>query len=188
MGIFDFFRKQPAEPPPPTPEPEFEPDDKGPSIHYVLAHYALRQLALQDPLRYLSILASPQARDFLQAVLDDVSEGLTEERRFTAEDLYIHPGMIGEFPCAIVEFPPPAEMTEVHFTALVAFVDLDAELPPPEEVRARYFTLERGMGIDDKPRTVLCEWTTGSHLNFGDGPPPTLRGFIEALEKLKPAS
>lgn len=176
MGIFDFFRKKPA---------PVAPADDGPSFHYVVAHYALRQIALQDPLQYLAIMASPEVREFLQAVLSDVAEQLPGQKGvFTADDLLVHPCRIGDFPCAILEFPVPGEITETYFTALLVMISLGEELPEPNRVEARYLTLEKGASLDGAPRTVLCEWTSTSHLNFGDGPTPTLLAFTDALEKL----
>jgi hypothetical protein len=47
----------------------------------------------------------------------------------------------------------------------------------------RYVTLERGSRIETgQTRTVLCEWTAdGSHVNFGDGPPPSINDFTKAV-------
>ncbi len=54
---------------------------------------------------------------------------------------------------------------------------------PEGPERARYFTLERGIGWSDQPRTVFCEWTAeGQHSNYGDGPPATVPEFAEAIE------
>jgi hypothetical protein len=181
MGIFDFFRKQHAE----RKHELNEPEQRGPSVHYVFAHYALRQLALAEPMRFLAILASPQAHDFLAAVLQDVAQQLGKPAPFAATDLLIHPTRIGDHPCAIVEFPTPQGITETYFTALLALVRLHEGLPADDEsVPARYLTLEKGASFDNRPRTVLGEWTDTSHLNFGDGPTPTLYAFMQALERL----
>ena len=50
----------------------------------------------------------------------------------------------------------------------------------------RYFTLEKGLSMPgDPPRTALCEWSGGengiSHLNYGDGPPPTAEDFARRV-------
>jgi len=180
MGLFDFFfgKKKQAE------SDVFQQlsqrKDKEPSVHYILAHYALRGFALDSPLKYLGVLASPHARDFLQTVLDDVAKDLPRPD-FTSADMHVHPTRVGDFACAIVEFPTPREFLEVYFTALVVRVRLEGDEPKVDDGSARYFTLEKGVTLGGPPRTVLCEWTTTSHLNFGDGPQPTLHGFTEAL-------
>lgn len=76
-------------------------------------------------------------------------------------------------------------MTEAYFVAAVLLVDLEQETPEVDQPALRYFTLEYGATLDGPPRTVLCEWTAeGSHLNYGDGPEPTLATFAEAIEQL----
>src|SRR5690242_16818395 len=98
MGLFDLFRHQPQEPPDSNAEDLDEPRFH----HYALAHYALRSAALGDPLAYLGILASPDAREFLAHMLRSVSEcRMDEEPGFAAEDLVAHPVRVGRYPCAV---------------------------------------------------------------------------------------
>jgi hypothetical protein len=178
MGIFDFFRKKKVDP-----TPAAAPERDKPSAHYVLAHFALRQFALEDPIRYLGVMSSPHARKFLQMMLDDVSKDFAVHD-FSVEDMHVHPTRIGDFACAILEFPLPRQLPEVDFTAVLVKVQFDGDDEPKAvSGSAHYMTLERGMAINGMTRTVLCEWTDTSHANFGDGPQPTLHGFMEALKK-----
>lgn len=38
--------------------------------------------------------------------------------------------------------------------------------------------------LDSLDRTVLCEWSGVSHLNYGDGPLPDAQSFINAVVKI----
>jgi len=169
-------------------QPSFDAEPR--CSHYTLAHYALRQVALSDPLRYLAVLASPDAQKHLENLLQAVAESCAarnEKPDFTADDLKIHCRRINRFPCAIVEFPPPQAFAEAFFTALVAYVDFSGPIPDRPSVMARYFTLECGVSMDGSPRTVLAEWTTdGTHNNFGDGPEPAVEAFVETLAEFNP--
>ena len=161
-----------------------ENEASGPSPAYALAHYALRYLALSDPLRFLAILASPDANTFLDNVLQDVGEKCGTPASFTSADLTVHPGAVKGHPCAVIEFPEPEQMTEVYMVALVVLVDPSSPTPPdPSDLEARYFTLEMGFTLDDSPRTVLAEWTGDAHANYGDGPHPAVDAFASAIEE-----
>lgn len=185
MGLFDLFKRKP--PPPPVPEVDEEsssPGD-GPSPHYALAHYALRFIALGDPLRFLGIVASPDAQQFIAAVMKDVAEKCGRTPAFRPHEVKIHPTRVGIFPCAVIEFPEPKEVAEAYFTALVVPVDTSGEMPDDEsQLKGRYFTLEKGMTFGGGSRTVLAEWNEDTHFNCGDGPPPNVAAFVAALTKL----
>jgi hypothetical protein len=160
--------------------------------HYVFAHYALRTIALDDPLVYLGVLASPDAQSFLDHLLKTVSQHARPGDAppdFSAADCRIHTVRAGVYPCAVVELPPPHAMTEAYFTAAVLLLDPAQESADLKNAPVRYFTLELGFDLDSTPRTVLCEWTKdGTHVNFGDGPAPTLEGFVAAVSShLRPA-
>lgn len=179
MGLFDLFkRKRAIEASAATGEPRFH--------HYALAHVALRQIALHDPLLYLSELASSEVAEFLASVLDDVCRLSDEPRRappFTAADLKVHCVRAVGFPCGIVEMPQPLGTTEAYYTALVLLVREDAESTEPESAPARYFTLEKGFSLDGISRTTFAEWTMSSHLNYGDGSAPTLDAFVAQVSE-----
>lgn len=192
MGLFNFFGRKP----PKTPEAHLaEPAlDRPRCHHYTLAHVALRSVALEQPVAFLGMLASPEAPRFLADLMRSVSEHCKKHEPqpdFRIEDITIHKVRIDNYPCAAIEMPRPRAMTEAYFVAAVLLNDLEEELPNPQEAPLRYFTLEKGLVFDDPPRdrTVLCEWTRdGTHLNYGDGPEPRLEALIEAVRKLLPPS
>ncbi len=172
MGLFDFFKRKKPLPP----------EDDGPSADYAFAHYALRQIALSDPLQFLAIAASPDANRFIDAVLKDVAEQCGRPTSFDATSVKIHPVRVKEFPCAVIELPEPRAMAEAFMVALVAPIDMSANEPPvTNSITGRFFTLEKGFTLSNVPRTVLAEWTMTSHLNYGDGPPATVEAFIAAI-------
>jgi hypothetical protein len=163
-------------------------DDSPRRHHYVLAHQALRSVAFDHPVPFLGILVSDRARPFLAELLENVHEHCKDdepEAGFGAEDLSVHPGRIGDHACVIVELPRPRGVTEAYFVAAVLMVDLQREAPEEEKPPLRYFTLEYGARLSGPARTVLCEWTAeGSHLNYGDGPEPTVAAFAAAIERM----
>jgi hypothetical protein len=186
MGLFDFFkRKKAAAPEDPLPGLD---DDRPRCHHYTFAHLALRQVAFDEPLTCLGVLASPQAREFLADLWGSVCEHcarMGEKPDFTADDIRVHTLRAGGYPCAVLEMPAPRGVTEVHYAALLLLVDTSREeAPAPEDVRLRYVTLEKGWS-DGPPVTVLCEWTKdGTHRNHGSGPPAELGAFLEAVAGL----
>lgn len=181
MGFFDFLKRKPA-PPPEDDDPL--PEDEGPSPHYAFAHYALRQMALSDPLKFLAIVVSPDAGRFMDALLQDVADQCDRQASFDATSVKIHQTLVNSFPCAVIVLPEPQEMTEAFMVAVVVPIDMSSEqLPDRDTLKARYFTLEKGFSSSNKPQTVLAEWDMGGHLNYGDGPPANVDAFVAALGK-----
>lgn len=175
MGLFDFLKRKP-EPPPAV---------EGPSPDYAFAHYALRQMALSDPLRFLAVMASPDAHRFLDALLDDVAEQCGRKPSFDAQSITIHPTRVASFPCAIIRLPEPKEMAEAFMVAVIVPIDPSStSLPASDTIKGRYFTLEKGFTLSNEPRTVLGEWDAQMHSNYGNGPAPTVEAFAAALTKL----
>jgi hypothetical protein len=173
MGLFDMFKSKNSA----------NTDHSGPSADYMLAHYALRQLALDSPVQMLGLLASPEASQFLTELLHDVEKQLGHKASFTADQIQVHPCRIGEYPCAIVEFPTPQKMAEAYMVAIIAVLDPQDNLPEDlSTVEARYFTLEKGFSTDGSDRTVLCAWDKTAHKNYGDGPEAKPAAFAAALE------
>jgi hypothetical protein len=173
----------PAEPPRDAPaEAEMRP------VHYLFAHYALRSVALNDPVFYFGVLASPEAAKFLTHLLRTTADHARPgdpPADFTADDLRVHTVRAGGYPCAVVEMPQPRATTEAFFTAAVLLVDPAAEAPDLAAAPVRYFTLEKSFDLEGNAFAMMCEWSKdGSHANFGGGPPPRLDDFVKAIEYL----
>jgi len=186
MGLFDFFGRKPDTRH--DPGPVEEDLDEPRCHHYMLAHYALRGAAFDDPLACLGILASPDAQRFLSHLLQSVSEHCKEREPrpdFSAERLAVHKVRVGRYPCAVVEMPRPRATTEAFFVAAVLLADPKGGMSESEEIELRYFILERGFVLGGPPRTVLCEWTSeGKHVNYGNGPEARLELFVRAVEEM----
>lgn len=159
-------------------------EHEGPSPEYIFAHYALRQVALSSPLPFLAMAASPDGPRFIERLLADVGQQCGRAAKFEASEVQLHPTLANGYPCAVVELPEPEEITEAFMVGLVALVDRNQNpSPDPETVAGRFFTLEKGFHMSGEPRTVLAEWETSTHLNYGDGPAPNVADFIAAISE-----
>lgn len=177
VGLFGFGKKKA---PPALPELS----GQGPATDYVFAHIALRQMAVSQPLRVLAIAGSDKAYDFLSDLLKDVEEQCGQPATYAANEIQLHHRRIGNSPGLVVEFPHAKEMAEAHMVAIVALMDLTSDQEPDfDSVKGRYFTLEKGITMSDEPRTVLAEWDTTAHMNYGDGPPCDVEQFVAAISQ-----
>ncbi len=165
--------------------------------HYTFAHRFLPALARQMGAFILVILANDDKRDeFLQSVWADCGQGETGEDLVAPNGLRASVTRAGEQLVAIVTLPTPQRTTEAHFVAILS--DLppetdDADAESSDEARevlrlllrsmpVRYFTLEKGIELDGRARSVFCEWTEeGAHLNMGQGPSPDEGEFFRFL-------
>ena len=179
MSLFNFGKRKQPEATPPQPI-NSSPRDH----HYAFAHVVFRTIALENPLACLSTLASDRSQEFLQFAYDATCETCQEYGKpdFSVNELKVHLGRAGKYPCAVIQMPPPVEVTEAYLVALVALLDTTEETPSElDNVEARYFTLEKGMSFDDSEQTVLCEWSDSTHSNYGSGPEPTVPAFIQQI-------
>lgn len=152
--------------------------------HYVLAHVALRTLALDDPLQFLAVMGSPDAAKFVASIYDSVVESLKEEGPpdFAVDDVQFQCGKLGDWLCVVFTMPPPRDVTEAFFCCLAGHLDLNDPNPRPESVKGRWFAMEYTYPIGDQTRAVLCEWTKdGGHSNFGEAGEPTVENFLQRV-------
>ncbi|RMG17371.1 MAG: hypothetical protein D6731_04230 [Planctomycetota bacterium] len=157
--------------------------------HYVFAHRVLPEVAFQDPRRILCLFASCEASNFLVDLWDEV--GRACPCHLPAEGLGVSleevPGL--DEPVVLIRFPDPEIPPEAHFLALVPWTERRfLGLWPRPTLRC--FTLEQGIRLGGGLRTVLCEWSPEkkgeglNHTNYGDGPAPQRRAFLERLGAL----
>jgi hypothetical protein len=168
-----------------TPSPPAAPLGAVRFPHYYLAHYALREIAFNDPVGVLTKLVSPSAPEFLQAVHLFVTEFCKRSGQspdFKAEDIAICPTSIRNFPVAVLQMPEARHATEAHFVALVGLYDVGTLDTSASKPTARYFTLEKSVEADGKPGTVFGEWKGEYHINYGPGPAASLHPFLHRIE------
>ena len=157
--------------------------------HYVLAHVALRQICMANPVGFFRLMGSQNRDKFLEDLWQKVRKNCDKEGEpsFSIKDVKVETTKIGEFPTIIVTMPTPQFMAEVHMVGIVLKMNVKdfIENKIPEKPVAEYFTLEKGFNLDDSERTVFCKWdATGNHLNYGTGPNPTSAEFINAISKM----
>ena len=152
--------------------------------HYAFAHYALRQLAFAEPVRIFSILASDARIKLFDDVLLDLDTRIegTERRNFSGADIRFTGVAIADRPCAILQMPTTTNPAEAYFIAIVGrfpLEQLSSHLDSgTAEALIDYYTLERPVAITPERQSVFCAWTgDDSHLNFGEGPQPTIEQF-----------
>jgi hypothetical protein len=167
--------------------------DEARTLHYLFAHRVLPDLAFEDPLQFMAILAAPDAEQKLHELWVTVGRSLTEGRGRSeplpaSEGLAVSRTRLAGRACAVVEMPRPEAETEAYFVAAVLDHNLDQSRAAPPETKPRlfYYTLEKGTNLTDgSDRTVLCRSDTKtSHSNLGDGPPAEKKAFLEAVERM----
>lgn len=155
-----------------------------PRLHlYAFAHRALPAVGLSNPKQMLGVLSGPKAEDFLAFLWNDVGEGLEPAARMEFPELSPSVKRRGGFVIASIHFPSPREITEPHFAAF-AFGPITENMSP-DSLAARYFVLEHSLSLESNtPRTVMGEWSEGSHLNHGDGSEPSAEAFEQSVLKM----
>lgn len=162
-------------------------DSDGPSVHYLLAHRVLPAVFHSQPFKTMAGLGSPDSQGFLQFALSLASRD--GHSPFPVSDLQVHRARVHHCPAAILEMPPPREPAEAYFVAMVVpMPGSGAEAADGSVVTTRYITLERTTQLPGvaEQESVLGEWTTDGHANFGEGGPPTVENFLRQIEKLVP--
>lgn len=146
--------------------------------HYLFAHRVLPGLVFAEPSRFAQIMIG-QGEAFLMQVWGMIPEQFGLAERVEPAGLGYSLALAEDATGMItVRLPPPRAVTEAHMVAVV--------FGPKDQDPARYFTLELGYSLDDRPRTVLGEWAQGGelHANFGDGPSPEEGAFRAAIARL----
>jgi hypothetical protein len=82
--------------------------------------------------------------------------------RFTPRFFY---RTVEDLKVGAMTLPRPRQPTEAWLAAIVG------RASDPNDLR--YLLWEQSDSVDNRPRTVISEWSGTSHLNYGDGPPFT---------------
>lgn len=155
--------------------------------HYEFAHIRLRDFAVSDPDRFLTMMGSDDATDFLQYFWDMVSgDSEGSELCFSKEgELSVEYGLVGSYPYNLISLPSPVASCECYMVLFLVKNDID-EIDDETEYDLAYYTLEKGETTSGEDRTVLGGWdlNTGSHLNYGSGPVADKNQFLEAVSRI----
>jgi hypothetical protein len=93
------------------------------------------------------------------------------------ESVAVHPHKSNGYTAHVVTMPIPEFLPEAHFVAIVHKDDEPKE-HGRESPSTRYFTLEKSR----TPLPVMCECRRdGSRRNYGEGPAPDMRAFVDAV-------
>ena len=116
--------------------------------HYVFAHQYLLATALAEPREVYQALISDDAKSFLSTLLSDLDEQAPDDeppRDFSEDDIIIHPFILEERPCVIVQMPEPRNRPEAFFIAIVFSHDLAPSTPETSvsDKPILFFTLEK---------------------------------------------
>jgi hypothetical protein len=133
------------------------------------------------------------AQRFLNDLWEAVRTGCTQAA--TDPDQRPEPGpegleadmtQIGPYSAVIVTLPKPQVPTEAFFVGMVlrSYVRAEDGLTVDRHPVLLYYTLEHGgLSENGSPKTILCEWQAGTHLAYGDGPPPGSSAFRDAIRE-----
>src|SRR5688572_23059966 len=167
--------------------------DDARTLHYLFAHRVLPDLAFEDPLQFMAILASPDAEQKLHELWMTVGNTLAEGRGGasqvpSSEGLSVTRTRLAGRACAVIEMPRPEAETEAYYVAAVLDHNLDQSrvAPPASHPQLFYYTLEKAKSLTDgSDGTILSRWSgKTSHASLGDGPPAEKKAFLEAVEKM----
>lgn len=163
---------------------------KGPRpFYYVLAHVALRELAMSDPGRFLEAVSGDGASLFLQQIWDRVRADVAPDKEIPTELIRCNvDNLAGGRHLAVINMPTPGRITEAFFVA--ALVDQPAKHLGflTRRPTCRYFTLELGESDEGEPETIFCEWLRDkggvSHHNYGPIQSGGRDGFVYAIRSM----
>jgi hypothetical protein len=152
-------------------------EERARAHHYLFAHRMMPTIFFQDPEKFIGTL-NEHGMPFLRFLWDRAGQVLEPALMLPGDGLdYQTRGLEDGTRIVAISLPAPQAITEAYFVALVY-----RPVMLQHEAIARCFTLEYGRSVfNDQPRTVLCEWSGSSHLNYGDGPEPTAEAFIASI-------
>lgn len=147
-------------------------EDRPRQHHYVFAHRELVAIARRFAGNLPELAQSGRMDAALAMTWDRVGSSLPADARLPQAGLEASLHDVDGASVVLVTMPHPEHGAEAYFVAIVVS---DGQL-------SDYFVLEHGWTVRDEPRTVLCKWEDGSHVNLGDGPPAEAHAFLSAVQ------
>ncbi|TMC11219.1 MAG: hypothetical protein E6J41_06800 [Chloroflexi bacterium] len=149
--------------------------ENGPRAHhYQFAHRALPALTAAHGPRLVELARSGDLAALLARLWDDAGSRLPEGERLASAGIAGEAHGLDGWDVAVVRFPPAERLTEAHLAAIA----VPAGGAPGDP---RYLVLERSVPALRPSGTVLAEWTSREHVNYGDGPPAETPAFLAAV-------
>jgi hypothetical protein len=150
--------------------------DRPRAHHYDFAHRMLPALARRGRIGFLTAPTQARLDEFLQNLWQSVGQHHPAEDRLPGDGLRAEVTIAGSIPVLLIIMPPACHGAEAHFVAITAGA-------APGTWRC--LTLEHTWTREDKPATVLAEWTAdGRHVSYGPGPAPNRPALLAALARL----
>ncbi len=154
-------------------------NDKPRQTYYAFAHQALPEVFFSDPALLLRTLKDNGVA-FLGYIWKKLEMYAHETGQGIEQQLEVTLTQLAGADLALVTLPQPEKRTEAYFVAM---------LDGAEGRKARYLVLELGFDTEERPITVLGEWTDdGVHHNHGNGPHAQADLFVEAVGELVAAN
>ena len=142
----------------------------GRTQHYKFVHVVLKDMFFENRDNLIKNILSSE--DELKGLWLDVGHYYSKQYEgvedIDGSDIKITAKEFEDILFVVIALPEPKETVEAYFIGLI--------VPRLKKKKSRYITLEKG-----EEGTVLCEWTKEMHLNFGEGPEPTLDNFQDKL-------
>ena len=143
------------------------------SQHYYFAHVVLPDWCWRRPDEFFRLLNTPQRLYGFQLLWRQAGQLIPPQRRTAPTGLDCTVRTTTEYTIFIVTLPPPTNIVEAYFVALV----FGPFTSPPrliERTSVHCFTLELTLN----QATFFCERSVQMHSNFGPGPPAELEAFF----------
>jgi len=138
--------------------------------HYKFAHLVLKDMFFNNSDNVITNILTP--KDAIKEFWYDVGKYYCEQFEIAEEldgsSLKVTAKETENTLFIVVSLPEPKEVPEAYFVGMI--------IPHDRKEKSSYITLEKG-----EIGSVLCEWTKDVHLNFGEGPEPTLANFQDKL-------
>lgn len=144
--------------------------------HYEFAHRALPSIML-NPNVDLDRLAGDLDRlgTALRATWESVGSKQETAERLSNEGLSVERRDVGDAEGLLINLPAALHVAEAIFVMVTP-------LNPPSS--RRFFALDAGWDVvNQRPYTVLGEWSDRGHTNHGDGPAADGDAFIAAVAR-----
>ena len=126
-----------------------------------------------------------EATGVLQLLWQDACEWADDTEPLPEEPKLLEVYEMENYFVRLLQFPAPTTMPETYFAA-IAFDPGKRSLFPWRRRRPdlRYLALELGFTLEGTRGTVLGEWTAEGHLNYGNGPDPSVEAFLKSVGEL----